>query len=117
MQNRIARAGWIILACVLFSNGWQPTTAFSQNAIAGRLKAKTCAICHGSNGIAVNANSPNLAGENATYISTQLLAFRSGKRKHHQMSIIASGLSDDDIANLARWYSLIKVIATPPDLD
>jgi len=117
MKNKIVRAGWFTLACAFYLVSWQPTNAFSQDAIAGRLKAKTCAICHGSIGIAVNANSPNLAGENAIYIKTQLHAFRSGKRKHHQMSIIASGLSDDDIANLARWYSLIKVVATPPDLD
>ncbi len=117
MKNKSISAGWFILACVLFLAIWQPTIAFSQDAIAGRLKAKPCAICHGSDGIAVNANSPNLAGENAVYIRAQLQAFRSGKRKHHQMSIIASGLSDDDIANLARWYSLIKVVATPPELD
>ena len=117
MKNKSVSAGRFILACVLCLVSWQPATAFSQDAIAGRLKAKTCAICHGSDGIAINANAPNLAGENAAYISAQLQAFRSGKRKHHQMSIIASGLSDDDIANLARWYSLIKVVATPPDLD
>ncbi len=76
-----------------------------------------CTVCHGENGIAVAPNAPNLAGENAAYIVAQLKAFRSGKRQHEQMSIIAADLSDTEIADLARWYSLIKVVATPPKLD
>ena len=54
---------------------------------------------------------------NAAYIVAQLKAFRDGKRQYEQISIIAADLGDGDIADLARWYSLIKVVATPPDLD
>lgn len=91
--------------------------ALAQNAKAGRAKAQSCIPCHGQNGIAVVPNAPNLAGENAAYIIAQLKAFRDGQRQHEQMSIIAEGLSDDDIADLALWYSIIDVVATPPDLE
>lgn len=100
-----------MLACCLPT---QPGMA--QDAKAGRDKAQMCSVCHGLDGIAVAPNAPNLAGENAAYISEQLKAFKSGKRAHDQMSIVAQGLSDTDIANLSRWYSLIKVEATLPDL-
>lgn len=82
---------------------------------AGRKKVRTtCQVCHGLNGLGTNPTVPNLAGESETYIVKQLKAFRSGARTHEQMSIIAKGLSDDDIANAAAYFSAIKVTATPP---
>jgi cytochrome c553 len=102
-------AGGLMLACA--------TPTFAQDAKAGRDKAQQCSICHGDLGIANAANAPNLAGENATYIAAQLKAFRSGERQHHQMSIIASGLSDLDITDIAAWFAAIKVEATAPKLD
>jgi len=112
MAARPLYAGWLLLACVFIA---APSTA--QDAKAGRDKARKCVVCHGVDGIAVTPNAPNLAGENAVYIVAQLKAFRSGKRTHEQMSIIASKLNNEDIRDLARWYSLIKVVATPPVLD
>lgn len=94
-----------------------PSGSWAQDAKAGRTKALACVVCHGKLGVAVVPNAPNLAGESALYIMAQLKAFKSGKRQHEQMSIIASALKDDDIADLARWYSLITVVATPPGLD
>jgi len=112
MVIRKLSASWLMLACVIFA-----APASAQDARAGREKAKKCLVCHGKFGIAVAPNVPNLAGENANYIVSQLKAFKSGKRKHEQMSIIAADLKDSDIKDLARWYSLIKVVATPPDLE
>jgi cytochrome c553 len=112
MMAKTALANWLVLVCLAFTD-----PALAQDAKAGRQKAKMCAICHGINGIAEAPNAPNLAGENAAYIISQLKAFKSGKRTHEQMSIIAAELEDSEIKDLARWYSLIKIVATPPDLD
>jgi cytochrome c553 len=57
---------------------------------------------------------PNIGGESADYLTRQLEQFRSGDRKHEQMSIIASGLSDEDIGNVAAWYSSIQFEVTVP---
>jgi cytochrome c553 len=73
-----------------------------------------CAVCHGLDGIAKTPDAANLAGESTFYLTRQLQAFRSGERKHDQMSIIAQGLSDGDIADLAAWYSSLKVSVTMP---
>jgi cytochrome c553 len=90
--------------------------AVAADADAGKKKvASTCAVCHGLDGIAKNAEAPNLAGENPTYIVKQLKAFKSGERKHEQMSIIAQDLSEDDIANVAAWYAKIKISVQMPE--
>lgn len=82
---------------------------------AGRALARQCQACHGLDGIAQIPIAPNLAGESRIYIETQLKAFRSGKREHEIMSVVAKGLSDKDISNLAAWYEAIQVTATMPD--
>ena len=94
----------------------QAISASAADIGAGKRKAVQCAVCHGPNGIAVNPDAPNLAGEAAGYIERQLQAFRSGERKNEQMSIMAKSLSDQDIADLAAWFAAIKVTATPPEV-
>lgn len=84
---------------------------------AGKKKARLCNICHGINGLATNPEAPNLAGENAFYIEKQLQAFKKGDRQHGQMSMIAKSLKDDDIKNLALWYSAMKVLVELPPTD
>ncbi len=82
---------------------------------AGRQKAKTCRPCHGIDGIAKIPTAPNIAGESPIYLETQLKAFRSGKRVHEIMSVVARKLSDEDIADLAAWYSSIRIRAELPE--
>lgn len=84
-------------------------------AAKAKAKAKMCAACHGIDGIATVADAPNLAGNGELYLARQLQAFRSGERKHPQMSVIASGLSDEDIAAVTAWYSAIKVSVELPE--
>ncbi|MCQ0989729.1 c-type cytochrome [Jiella marina] len=84
---------------------------------AGKEKAGQCVPCHGLDGVAKAPDAPNLAGDSMFYLTEQLKAFRGGQRQHQQMSIIASGLSDEDIADLAAWYSAIEVSVTLPDVQ
>ena len=77
---------------------------------AGRAKAESvCAVCHGVDGLAKIAEAPNLAGQNESYLSTQLQAFKAGERKNEMMSIVSKDLSDADIENLAAYYSAIEI--------
>ena len=82
---------------------------------AGKAKAAMCAVCHGMDGMAKQPDAANIGGESPAYLERQLLAFRDGSRKHEQMSVIAQGLSDADIANLVAYYSAIRieVVETP----
>lgn len=80
----------------------------------GRVKASQCSVCHGVNGIANMAEAPNLAGQSEIYLSEQLKNYRSGKRSHEVMSLMAKPLSDPDIENLSAWFSSIKIEVKTP---
>ena len=82
---------------------------------AGKKKvAVTCAVCHGLDGLSKNPEARNLAGNNARYLVKQLNAFKSGDRKNGMMAAVVKTLSDDDVANVAAWYSGLKVSVTVP---
>lgn len=92
-----------------------PAEVLGADAEAGRQKARQCQTCHGLDGIAKIPIAPHIAGENEIYLITQLKAFRSGKRTHEIMSVVAETLSDEDMADLAAWYASIKITATLPE--
>lgn len=89
--------------------------AWAADAVAGRQKASTCAVCHGLLGLSQTPDAPHLAGQPAMYLAAQLKAYRSGARRHEVMAVIAKPLSDDEIENLAAWYSSQKIsVQSPP---
>ena len=75
------------------------------NAEAGKKKATTCAACHGVDGISASDIWPNLKGQKNGYLVKQLKDFKSGQRQDPVMSPLAKPLSDEDIADLAAYYS------------
>lgn len=79
--------------------------SYAGDAEAGKAKSLTCAACHGGKGVSPVDSYPNLAGQKEQYLVTQMTAFRDGTRKNTQMSPMVSGLSDEDIANLAAYYA------------
>lgn len=83
--------------------------------VEGKAKAAMCRTCHGVDGLATIPTAPHLAGESHVYLSSQLKAFRSGKREHEIMTVIAKQLSDQDIEDLAAWYSSIEISVTLPE--
>ena len=72
-----------------------------------------CSVCHGVNGQAnTGGNSvlvPHLTAQNKFYLIEKLKDYKSKKLEHHQMSLIADMLSFDDIKNVSKWYSSIKI--------
>lgn len=51
---------------------------------------------------------PMIGGQSAKYIEAALKAYQKGERKHPTMRGIAASLSDQDIADLAAYYSQQK---------
>jgi cytochrome c553 len=81
---------------------------------AGRVKSQMCMVCHGQLGLSVRPDAPNIAGHPEIYLLAKLRDYRSGTRRNEIMNVIAKDLSDLDIANLAAWYSAIRVEAQAP---
>ena len=104
-----------VAAVALIAAAFAASASYAADPAAGKkLASGMCGVCHGVDGIAKNPDAPHLAGENVAYLMRQLKAFKSGERKHEQMSIIAQGLSDEQMANVAAWYSSIKIKAEMP---
>lgn len=83
------------------------TAAFAEegSAEAGQAKSAVCGACHGADGNSVNPDWPNLAAQNPRYIVRQIEAFKAGNRVNPLMSPIAAGLSAQDTADLAAYFS------------
>jgi cytochrome c553 len=103
-------AAMLVLAAALAAG-----PAAAGDPAAGRAKARACQACHGIDGVAKQAHVPHIAGESDIYLIKQLKAFRAGERQDPQMSIMAKPLTDEDIANLAAWYSSIEISVKLPE--
>ena len=85
------------------------------SADAGRAKSATCAACHGADGNSVSPLWPSLAGQHPDYIARQIKAFKSGERKDVTMMPFAQMLSDQDVLDVAAYFSAQK--PTPKGAD
>jgi cytochrome c553 len=83
-------------------------TPAAGSAEEGQAKSTACIACHGVDGNSANPQWPTLAGQHKPYIAKQLRAFKSGSRKDPLMSPMAVSLSDDDIEDLAAYFSSQK---------
>jgi len=81
------------------------TLAAKGDANSGKEKAKVCEACHGLDGKSVDPSYPNLAGQHESYLQKALGDYRSGRRTNPIMAGFAGPLADQDIKDLAAWYS------------
>ncbi len=80
------------------------------DATAGEAKAAACAACHGVGGVSMVPVNPSLAGQGARYIYKQLQDFKSGRRNNPVMMGMAMPLADQDMADLAAYFSTQKPV-------
>ena len=75
---------------------------------AGKFKADTCMGCHGSatyTNVYPTYNVPKLGGQHADYIVAALKAYKAKERSHETMHANAVSLSDQDMADIAAYFS------------
>ena len=76
---------------------------------AGETKAAMCIGCHGiigyQNSFPEIHKVPKISGQSAGYIVSALNAYKKGERKHPSMRGIATSLTEQDMADLAAFYS------------
>jgi cytochrome c553 len=79
---------------------------------AGKNKTAMCSGCHGIAGFRTvypeTYHVPKLGGQSAGYIVNSLKAYKSGDRSHPSMTAIAASLNEQDMADLAAYYSAGK---------
>ena len=84
------------------------------DAIAGKAKAQTCFACHSENGISISPDIPNLAAQPPLSITYQLIQFRGQQRKGGGMEAITMALSDQDMRDIAAYYSALPAPPAKP---
>lgn len=107
------RASHLVLVAALLG-GITVGPARAGDAKAGRKAASACQTCHGMDGLSKLPEAPNLAGQVEPYLVKVLTEYRDGKRSNEIMNVVAKGLSDDEIANLAAYYGGIPIDVLPP---
>lgn len=102
-----------------------PCTGIASNSFAGRVLCNSgatnitsCAGCHGDDGNSMAASFPKLAGQNAKYITNQLLAFKDGNRSGAMMQGIAKSMNTANMREIAEFYARLHISSnTLPELD
>ena len=86
--------------------GLMPNLLLAQgDAAAGQAKSALCGSCHGVDGNSLMAMNPKLAGQSVRYMVKQLQEFKSGARESAIMASMVLSLSDQDMEDIAAWYS------------
>ena len=70
--------------------------------------AAVCSQCHGIKKPSTDAPFPPLAGRDFAYLKSALEQYRDKTRKSDIMNAIAGSLTDNDISNVASYYSSLK---------
>ncbi|HEX7382350.1 MAG TPA: cytochrome c [Nevskiaceae bacterium] len=102
MQQRLVIAA-LAIGALAFSFG--AAAASSGEIAAGAKKAVTCEACHGKDGNGAAPQFPALAGQYDNYLVQALHEYKDGQRKNAIMNAMAAPLTDQDINDLAAFFS------------
>ncbi|WP_426810065.1 c-type cytochrome [Pseudomonas sp. WOUb67] len=78
------------------------------DAAAGQAKTAVCGACHNPDGNSLAPNFPKLAGQGQRYLEKQLHDIKSGKRTVLEMTGMLAAFSDQDLADIAAYFSSQK---------
>lgn len=92
-------------ALLVAAAGTQAADMVKGDPAAGEQKAVTCSACHGADGNSMVPMFPKLAGLGEKYLLQQMQHIRSGLRPVAQMAGQVDNLSDQDLADIAAFYS------------
>ena len=93
----------LLCGCALMAGSAQ-----AGNAEAGKAKSEGCAECHGDDGKG-DPDNPPIVNMSIEKFTLAMKEYQSGVRtKSKKMTKQANKLSDEDISDLAAYYSTLK---------
>lgn len=109
----------LLLVLLLLSMPLAAAPVLHGDPLAGRDKADTerCLECHGSAGEGQGYSNGSdgkfakLDGQYPEYIVKQIADFRSGRRQHEFMKMMAASVSDADLADIAAYFGAAQAMA------
>ncbi len=84
---------------------------------AAAAKSDSCAHCHGTDGNSTSSAYPSLAGQTREYLYRQMKDFKEGRRKNAMMTPSIGVLSDQDMQELAEYFSAQSIVRSKFDAD
>ncbi len=97
-----------VVASVLIVMGMSASVQAAGNPEAGKAKSMMCGGCHGVDGNSAVSMFPKLANQGERYLIKQIHDIKSGARAVPQMTGILTGLSDQDIEDVAAYFNAQK---------
>ena len=95
----------LLISAAVAAASLTAVSAFAGDAAVGKSKSAVCAACHMADGNSVNPLWPKLAGQHEGYIVKQLKEFKSTSRKDPIMLGQVAALTEEDMDNLAAYFS------------
>ena len=81
----------------------------SPDSKTGEAISKQCGACHGNDGMSVDNNIPNLAGQHFVYLQEQMNAYKKRTRINPIMNQMISSLSQEQIDDIAAFYASVPI--------
>ena len=94
-----------LLISMLLTLGISGFANAAGDAAAGQAKTAVCAACHGADGNSALATFPKLAGQNEKYLLKQMKEIKAGTRPVLEMTGLLDNLSDQDLEDIAAYFS------------
>ena len=94
-----------LIATVVLSLGLVNVAAAAGDPAAGQAKTAVCAGCHGADGNSAVPTFPKLAGLGERYPHQTDQGYQSGQSSSGEMTGLEDNLSDQDIADIAVYFS------------
>lgn len=101
-----------ISTLLVYATAYSADALITTSDIHTRTLAASCAACHGTNGNS-RSTTPVLANLDATHFITQMQAFKNNSRSSTVMHHHAAGLNENEIEQLAHYFSQQKRMTTP----
>ena len=98
-----------VLVSLLLTLGLTGVAQAAGDAEAGQGKVAVCGACHGADGNSPAPNFPKLAGQGERYLLKQLHDIKSGNRQVVEMTGMLDNLSDQDLEDIAAYFSSQKM--------
>lgn len=99
----------VVLGSLIAASGSAMADDLKGDATAAKNKVAMCIGCHAIPGYRSSVPEiytvPMLGGQSEKYLVNALKAYSKGERKHPTMRSIAAGLSEQDMADIAAYYS------------
>jgi cytochrome c553 len=87
------------------------------SAEAGQAKTALCAGCHGADGNSAVSSFPKLAGQGEKYLLKQMRDVKSGARVIPEMTGMLDGLTEQDLEDIAAYFSAQKMVVAQARAD